>query len=162
VETDQTFVLRQDNLPRTLPQSEHVMPMRMSDLPEVADLDGSVFGVRREKILTAYLADDPDRAFLVRDSAGQITGYLIAQRQNLGAWAALDAASAEALLAAAQRLPFQPTPRALVPAQNRDAVNLLTRCGFAEVRRLQHMQRGSGTVPGKRAMLYGQISLAIG
>jgi ribosomal protein S18 acetylase RimI-like enzyme len=145
-----------------LPPSDYVMPMRMSDLPEVADLDAAIFGVKREKILATYLAEAPERGFLVRDGTGQIAGFLVVQEQNLGPWAAQDVTHAKALLAAAQRISFQTAPRALVPAQNTNAIKLLTRCGFNEVRRQYHMQRGSGGVPGNRAKLYGQISLAIG
>ncbi len=162
IETDQTLVLLRDTATTIASPNERVRRMRESDLPGVAAFDAPIFGVQRGAILRACFAEYSDRAFVAHDDAGQVAGYLIAQEQTLGPWIARDVTYAEALLVAAQSMTYPEGMRALVPVQNQAAMNLLTRCGFTVSRTQHHMQRGEGTVPGNRSMLYGQISLAIG
>lgn len=142
--------------------SERVVPMRTDDLAEVAALDTPIFGANRSVVLAAYLAEYPSRAFVVRDAGGRISGYLFAQIETIGPWVAGDRDSAEALLAAALLLQFEPAPRVLIPGANSSGSALLQRYGFSPQRTLRHMRRGGDGSPTRRELLYGQASFALG
>jgi len=139
-----------------------VTPLRPDDLPALARFDRPIFGADHSAVFASYLADAPERAFLARDRAGAIEGYVFAQTQRLGPWAASRPEDADALLTAALSLPFDDAPVTLVPSVNPDAARLLRRHGFALQRSLSHMRRGGDAPPGRRALLYGQASFAIG
>jgi hypothetical protein len=136
--------------------------MSVGDVEALARFDAPIFGAARPAIFAALLDKSPGRAFIARDADGQISSYLFAQEQTLGPWAARTPADAEALLAAALLLPFQGAPSVLVPGVNADAAKLLMRYGFSPQRSLRRMRRGGDDHPGRRALLYGQASLAIG
>ncbi len=142
--------------------SPRVSSLRAADLPEVARFDAPIFGAARPAVLAAYLADDPARAFVARDDSGAVAGYLIAQEQTLGPWAARTPENAEALLSRALSLPFDEVARALAPSANAEAVRLLQRHGFEGPFMLLRMRRGGTVTPGSPALLYGQGSFAIG
>lgn len=133
-----------------------------SDLTDLAAFDAAIFGASRQRMLASYLADGAGRAFLTRDAAGTIDGYLIGQEHTLGPWMARSPQDAEALLAHALALPFAESLRVLVPAANRDAPRLLERCGFKAQRTLSHMRLGEPRSPVHRALVYGQASFALG
>jgi len=140
-----------------------VSALNMADLPALARFDAPIFGAARPAVLTAYAAADPARAFVVRDDAGELAGYLIAQGQTLGPWGARTPQDAEALLTRALQLPFEGgLTRVIVPPGNTEAMRLLRRHGFGEPFALRHMRRGGTAAPGRPAMLYGQASFAIG
>jgi ribosomal protein S18 acetylase RimI-like enzyme len=162
VEDDGTLVLGRDAgavPPHTAAPAGPLQPM---DLPALARFDAPIFGATREAVLASYLADAPERAFVARDAAGQMTGYLFAQARALGPWVARVSANAEALLATALALPFASAPEVVVPASNALALSLLKRHGFHVTRSLRHMRRGGHAVPSRRTLIYGQASLAIG
>jgi GNAT superfamily N-acetyltransferase len=162
VEDEKTVIFRQDDCtPRSAP-SPRIWPLRPADIPGLTTFDAPLFGAERAAVFSGLLAEAPGRAFLARDADGQVSGYLFAQSQVLGPWAARTPAEAEALVAAALRLPFEGVPGAIVPSSNADAAQLLMRYGFSPQRSLSHMRRGGAGPIGRRAQLYGQTSLAIG
>lgn len=139
-----------------------VAPLRAEDIPAVVAFDAPRFGADRGAVLRSYLASAAGRAFVARDGAGRIAGFLFAQAQTLGPWAAATPAAAERLLARALALPFDAPPQVLVPRANGHAFALLERAGFAEQRSLRHMRRGGAPQPSRRRHIYGQASFALG
>lgn len=158
------FYERAEDAPRLpVPLDRHaVSRLRRKDLPAVVAFDTPRFGAARGDVLASYLADDPDRAFVSRDAAGRVTGFLLAQPQALGPWMAETPEDAEALLARALVLPFDEAPIVIAPESHEHAARLLSRYGFAPQRSLAHMRRGGDPLPARRAHLYGQASFAIG
>jgi GNAT superfamily N-acetyltransferase len=162
VEEEKTVVFRLDDCTLPAHVSECVATIGADDIPALVAFDGPIFGADRTAVFAAHLDEYPGRAFVARDAAGQIDGYLFAQAQTLGPWAARTPDAAEALLAAALTLQFDGAPGAIAPASNPAATPLLLRYGFSPQRTLRHMRRGGAAPPGRRALLYGQSSLAIG
>ncbi len=139
-----------------------VYPLRPADLPTLADFDAPIFGARREKVLAAYLAENPGRAWLARDPSGRIQGYLFAQADRLGPWMAASQQAAGDLLQAALALPFQTGPRVILPERNRLARDLLPQFGFELLDLHLHMRRGGSAQPGLPEQVFGMASFAIG
>jgi hypothetical protein len=162
VEDETTLGFTQDDCALRPEQSERVTRLLAVDIPALAAFDTPIFGGDRAPVFAAALAEAPERAFVARDPAGQISGYLFAQPLVLGPWAARTPADAEALLAAALTLPFDGAIRTLTPGSNADAAKLLMRYGFSPQRLLRRMRRGGTAAAGRRSQLYGQASLAIG
>lgn len=162
VEDEKTLGFTQDDCALRPPHSERVGRLSAEDIRALAAFDAPIFGGERAAVFAAALAEAPERAFVARDPAGQIGGYLFAQPQMLGPWAARTPAAAEALLAAALMLPFDGAIRTLTPSSNADAAKLLMRYGFSPQRLLHRMRRGGAAAAGQRSLLYGQASLAIG
>ena len=162
VEDEKTLGFTQDDCALRPAQSERIGLLNVADIPALTAFDTPIFGGERAAVFAAALAEAPERAFVARDSEGQISGYLFAQPQVLGPWAAHTPADAEALLAAALTLPFEGAIRTLTPGSNADAAKLLMRYGFSPRRILRRMRRGGATAAGRRSRLYGQASLAIG
>jgi GNAT superfamily N-acetyltransferase len=162
VEDEKTLGFTQDDCALRPAQSERVGHLLATDIPALAAFDAPIFGGGRAALFTALLAEAPERAFVARDSHGQISGYLFAQSQVLGPWAAHTPADAEALLAAALTLPFEGIIRTITPGSNADAAKLLLRYGFSPRRMLGRMRCGGAAAAGRRSRLYGQASLAIG
>jgi hypothetical protein len=162
VDDEKTLGFTQDDCTLRPTPSERVVPLRADDIPALTAFDTPIFGANRASVFAAALAEAPERAWLARDAGGQISGYLFAQPQVLGPWAAHTPADAEALLAAALALPFDGAIRTLTPSSNADAAKLLMRFGFSPRRLLHRMRRGGDAPAGQRALLYGQASLAIG
>ena len=160
---DTTVVLRLTQrvcLPHQL--SESVSPLSEADIPAVVAFDTPYFGADRQALLTSYWADDPQRAFIVRDSKRQITGYLFAQPTTLGPWIVNTVEDAERLLVHALSLPFGSEPNVFVSAHNTDALQLLNRYGFNQQRTLSHIRRGNHVQRSRHTTLYGQASLGFG
>ena len=139
-----------------------VRPLTFEDIQALVDFDTPVFGAGRQCLFQVMLRDFPDRAFAVFNSSGNMTGYLFAQAQRLGPWAADSPAEAEALLQAALTLSYQDVPLAIAPETNTQASDLLGRYGFRLTLPNRHMQRGLSTTPGRRTAIYGQTSFAVG
>jgi GNAT superfamily N-acetyltransferase len=142
--------------------TQEVTPLTQDDLPALVAFDAGYFGVPREAVLAMCLRLSADRALLTRDTTGAINGYLIAFEGRIGPWIAATPEAAEALLAQALKLPFSTTPSVFVPAQNRDATELLERSGFGSSRELRHMRYGGEPALQRRERIYGQASFAIG
>ena len=162
VEDEKTLGFVLDDCALPLQPSNRIGPLRAEDIPTLTEFDEPIFGARRPGVFAMLLDESPARAFVARDADGLIGGYLFAQAQTLGPWAARMPADAEALLVAALRLPFEGAPGALIPGSNPDAAQLLLRYGFSPRRSLRRMRLGGDAHPGRRALLYGQTSLAIG
>jgi GNAT superfamily N-acetyltransferase len=159
---DKVVIYNQDDCALRPRPSELVKPMTQDDLAKLAAYDAPIFGGNRSNVIATYFADFSERAFVSRDLAGNITGYLIAQDSRIGPWVASDPSSAEQLLAAALTLPFVGAPQVLLPALNRSGSTLLMRYGFSPQRMLRHMRLGGDATPTQRTLLYGQASFAIG
>ncbi len=162
VDEGQTLAFVLDDCALPPPASERVVALGPADIPAVAAFDASIFGAGRAAVFHALLAAAPKRAFVARGADGQIDGYLFAQSQTIGPWAARTAADAEALLVAALPLAYDGAPGAIVPSANSAATALLMRYGFSPRGSLRHMRLGGVEPVGRRDLLYGQTSLAIG
>jgi hypothetical protein len=139
-----------------------VYPMRKEEIPAAADSDVLVFGARRERLFELLFADFPQRAFIAYDRAGRVTGFLFAQSQKIGPWSADTPDAALALLARALELEYEVAPRVITPEENTEAVQLLTRAGFALRHPHLHMCKGGTGLPGRRERIYGQASYGVG
>jgi GNAT superfamily N-acetyltransferase len=157
-----TALFRRDIPDPTSAIPDGVTPMRQSDVAQVASFDAPLFGANRVNVLESMLSLAPDRAFLVRDRSGNLTGYLFAQAQRLGPWMATTPGAANNLLTAALTLPFDESPGVLVPSANLSATPLLEARGFTLQRALRHMYLGPAAPLQDRARVYGQTSFAIG
>jgi GNAT superfamily N-acetyltransferase len=162
VDDERTVSFMQDDCARWPPISERVSHLQASDISAVAAFDTPIFGANRAAVFEILLSEAPERAFVARDVAGQICGYLFAQLATLGPWAARTVGDAEALLGAALQLTYQAGPYVLAPSSNANAGSLLLRYGFSPNRSLRHMRLGGEGPIGQRALLYGLASFAIG
>lgn len=131
-----------------------------TELPGLVRFDAHYFGAERHTVLETYFADYPKRLLVARGEQGHIIGYVLAQDSSLGPWVASSVGVAEDLLRAALRMPFENALRLRIPAENEDAVVLVKRAGFQQVRSLRHMQFGE--VDLDRSEIYALASLAIG
>jgi ribosomal protein S18 acetylase RimI-like enzyme len=165
IEDDQTAVYRREReetvVAAEAPGAE-VRPFTPHELLAVAAFDATRFGAARMDVFTALLDRYPARSLVARDASGAVTGYLIAQPATLGPWSAATPEGAAALLAHALMLPFAAPPGVIVSALNRDAAELLESAGFALRGTRHHMRRGGEPLLHRRALIYGQASLAIG
>jgi GNAT superfamily N-acetyltransferase len=139
-----------------------IEPLRMDNLAALVAFDTPLFGADRSRVFASYLADFPDRAFMMCDASGQITGYVIAQPQRIGPWMACTPQVAEALLTKALSLPYAISARVIIPAENTSGIAMLERHGFVQTRVLRHMRRGGTQQPRNRSVLYGQTTFALG
>lgn len=148
--------------PRQYPPASGVQPLTPADLPAITAFDAPIFGAARQPVFELLLREEPARAFVLRDEAGACAGFLFAQSDKLGPWAAATPAAAEALLTTALALRYTAGPYVLAPGNNPHITPLLARHGFVAVRALRHMYRGGDHSPGQPALLYGRASFAIG
>jgi predicted N-acetyltransferase YhbS len=133
-----------------------------SDLEAVIAFDTPIFGANRAVVVRSYLQQYPERAFVTHDQAGQLSGYLIAQPQNIGPWVAQTPADAQRLLHAALTLPYDNLPGVIVPPGNPTAAAaLFARFGFERQRTVTHMWRGAPD-PRDCSRMYGQASFMLG
>jgi hypothetical protein len=111
---------------------------------------------------TRYFDWLTNRVFIAHDDMGQLSGYLFAQTHSIGPWAARRPQDAEALLAAALALTYEAPSVVRVPSSNLAVTELLQRNGFEIIETLAHMRRGGDKMPGKRTLIYGLTSFALG
>jgi ribosomal protein S18 acetylase RimI-like enzyme len=131
------------------------------DLDALLEFDTPIFGAHRKKVLEVFLQDFPERTLLSKNRQGNITGFLLAQSSTLGPWLTTSPQSAERLLNAALALPFEKPPRALLPAANKEGLELLLQHGFTVLQTLRHMVKGE--IPKQqRHLIYGQASYSLG
>lgn len=163
VDDEQTIAfVRGDHVQQPELQSAHVGTLAAADLPAVVAFDAPIFGAARAAVLGQLYAEAPARALVMRDQAGQISGYLFAQPRTIGPWAARTPAEAEALLGAALALAYDQGPSVMAPGANPHIAGLLQRYGFSPSRALRHMRLGGDGPVGRRGQLYGLASFAIG
>jgi hypothetical protein len=131
---------------------------------DILRLDLACWGDNRDRVLAAYISDDPAAAFIARDSKGEARGYAILQREAaiLGPLAALDVASASALLEEALAAAGASRLTAYIPEANLEAARLFEAEGFARARTLTHMRLGSALDPRRRRLVYAQVNFALG
>ena len=137
-------------------------PLCQQNISAIAQFDAPFFGADRTSVLQLFLAIYAERAFLTRAVDNQITGYLIAQSNTLGAWISTNRQDAETLLRQALTLPFQKQTTVLTPVNNEVAFSLLKHYGFTDVRTLRHMRRGQPVTSQQREVVYGQVSFGLG
>ncbi|KPK26807.1 MAG: hypothetical protein AMK69_11460 [Nitrospira bacterium SG8_3] len=142
--------------------SQHVRRLRIADIQALVEFDTPIFGASRADLFRALLTDFPGRAFAVYDKSGHMDGYLFAQSQRLGPWAARNPQGAGTLLQAALTLPYDGPPLAIAPKLNLAAADLFEHFGFQLKHSNRHMQQGGSTLPGQRNFIYGQTSFGIG
>ena len=159
---DETLTFQRDTAFTAQDCPTGVQQLSAADLAELIALDTPVFGTNRGKVLQVLLRVFPERAYMLRDEMGQIAGYFFAQKRRIGPWVMRDASAAEALLRIALELPYEETVSVIVPAVNLEAIELLQRYGFKQLRSNRHMGRGQGEPPGQRQMIYAQTSLSVG
>lgn len=162
VDVAPSAVVARAAVPTPAPLPAGVERLTPADLDALVACDAPIFGAERRALLAQLLATLPGRVLATQDVAGVLTGYLVAQVEVIGPWAAQMPAVAELLLRAALTCPFTAPPRVLVPAGNADALNLLAPHGFRVLWPLRHMQRGSPVRPGDRTLLYGHLSFGLG
>jgi GNAT superfamily N-acetyltransferase len=164
VDDDRALLFRRDEqgtpVVATAP-STRLAGLEVADMAEVVSFDAPIYGAPRAAMLGSYVREYAGRAFVARDAAGQVAGYLIAREAAVGPWAARSPTDAAVLLAGALELPFEAAPTAIVPASNEAAAQLVEAHGFRLQRALRHMRRGI-PLAGRRALLYGQASFAVG
>ena len=163
VEREKSLVFYHHNAIKKNPSSfEQIGILHSCDLTDLAAFDRRLFGADRRTVFATLLRELPNRAFIARNQAGQIVGYLFAQSQKLGPWAAGTPTIAEALLLKVLLLSFDGTLRVLVPGANSTAEKLLLRYGFKRQRTLCHMRRGGNAISNSRALIYGMTNFALG
>ena len=136
--------------------------VHQGDTPAIVQFDIPFFGTDRTSVLQLFLSIYTGRAFFTRGVDNQITGYIIAQKNALGAWVASKQQDAEVLLRQALTLPFQQHITVLASTTNTEASSLLEHYGFTCIRTLRHMRRGQPAALRRRDAIYGQISFALG
>jgi ribosomal protein S18 acetylase RimI-like enzyme len=142
--------------------TSNIQAIANRDLDEIVKWDQGIFGANRKKVFQALLDMYPQRAFLQRDTDGQLSGYIFAQKNRIGPWVMLQRCNAGELLLTALALPYEGTISIVVPAVNQEAVILLQQYGFEQVRNNQRMGRHTENIPGQRELIYAQTSLAVG
>jgi GNAT superfamily N-acetyltransferase len=147
-----------------LPDGGSLLVMKETDIPDLVAFDSPYFGAPRPAIFASYLDDCQQRAFVVHDEAGRITGYLFVQAGGrLGPWVADTSDDAEKLFMYALQLPVVGHEYSVqVPSANNEAHQLLLRYGFQQRRMLQHMRLGDPVQNRDRTKLYGQASFGLG
>lgn len=158
----ESLLFLHDNI-TALKQPPQVQLIANRDLDELAEWDATFFGANRHKVLQVMLKTYPERAFMLKDKAGRVTGYLFAQKNRIGPWIVRRPNDAELLLRAALSVPYEEKVAVVIPEVNQEAVDLLGRYGF-EQRRPDHchMIRGLGEHPGQRRRIHAQTSFAVG
>jgi hypothetical protein len=159
---EEVYILQRQTGKLTFQYPAEVHPLSLQNLDLITASDKRAFGADRSGLLQALLEKYPQRAFLLNDGQGGVSGYLIAQEKRIGPWVVENAATAEVLLKAALSLPFEGKFSVVVPGENMDALALLQRYGFATVRVNRHMARGSDQPASQREKIFAQASLSFG
>lgn len=162
VQEDQAWLFEHPHYTPAQDCPGNVHHLQPQDIQSVAALDTPIFGADRTSVLHVLQADLAGRAFIARDEAGQVTGYVFAQARRLGPWVAKRPQDAQGLLQAAMSLPFESAPIVIAPEMNAAAKELLEHCGFQAVRSCRHMRRGGLRILSRRALIYGQTSFGLG
>ena len=131
------------------PFPRRAVPIRRTDLQEVAAFDRAATGLDRGRVLEALYADRPDRAFLVRRGEA-VRGFLLGRPGNprgvIGPCVAdpEDPGPARDLVTTYLGAFPEERFRMCVPARSGLAVELLEDLGFERVRPSTRMYRGHG------------------
>lgn len=156
----------QEKAPLTgpFPGALSVQPFQECDLREIIAFDAQGYGAPRDRVIEAFIKDDPAMVSVARDGDGVIQGYLIVQAafHTAGPWLAADPGAARALFLDALARHDALIEGIMVPGSNFHAAEILRSQGFAPVRTLAHMRLGSPLPSSRRQMVYGQINFALG
>jgi GNAT superfamily N-acetyltransferase len=148
------------------PQSQETVPgvslLAREELAALAAFDAPAFGASRLAILSDYLALNPQRFLVSRDTRGQLAGFLVARETMLGPWHAASVDAAELLLQQALRLPDAHNLMVSFSETNLAALALLARYGGEIVALLAHMRRGQPLQRDPEQRLYGIASFMLG
>lgn len=129
-------------------------------LADVAAYDAARFGGDRTPALALALEQRPGRGIVARRH-GEVVGYTIAHDPSLAPLVADDDDALRALVVTAATLPFSGPVRVSVPPESTHLATL-TALGFGVDRELRNMRLGISTLPGRRELLAGQLSLGEG
>jgi ribosomal protein S18 acetylase RimI-like enzyme len=157
---------RQERL--TLPplprEAVAIRPYQERDLPEIIALDAHGYGAPRDRVIEAFITDDPGLASVARGRDGALQGYLIVQPEfhELGPWLAATPDAARALFVDAIARHGALIESVIAPDANHHAAEILRSSGFAPTRTLAHMRLGAPLPSSRRQTIYGQINLALG
>lgn len=149
-------------VPLSQPATRRVSVLRMQDMEELTAFDAHYFGAGRAAVFAALAREYEERAFIIRNVRGRISGYIFAQARSLGPWVAETPEDAETLLLSALQLPFEGSPMVNLATAHEQGNALLRHYGFVVLRNLPHMRRGEPALLRKRTMIYGQTSFALG
>jgi GNAT superfamily N-acetyltransferase len=151
-------------LPVPIPDSAVVQPFQESDLRDIIAFDAQGYGAPRDRIIEAFIRDDPTLVNVARDRAGALQGYLIIQTEShtAGPWLATTPEAARVLFLYSLAHHGSRIEGTMTPGANHHAAEILRSQGFAPVRALAHMRLGAPLPPSRRQMVYGQINLALG
>lgn len=151
-------------VPRALPDAVVIQPYQESDLCEIIAFDARDYGAPRDRIIAAFIMDDPALVSVARDHDGAIQGYLIVQAalQTMGPWLAATPNAARALLVDALSRHGALIEAVITPDANHNAAVILRALGFAPTRTLAHMPLGAPLPASRRQTVYGQVNLALG
>lgn len=106
-----------------------IYPISVSELMEVVQFDRARFGASRGPLIAAFLRDFPQHAFLAyARGSGALKGYVLARERWTGPLVADDAATARALLAAAEA--SGALPALFLTGQNVEAERLASEAGY--------------------------------
>ena len=124
--------------------------------------DTAAFGASREALLRRLSAEGAP-AFVTRGADGAVDGYalVVPSDGTIGPSAARGEDAVVALLGAALAAAPVDGGRVLVLPESAHAATL-ERLGFVETRRLAHLRRPGGPLPGARQLLVSGVSYAIG
>lgn len=144
-------------------------PLRQEDLGAVVDLDASVFGVARGRVIRRLVADFPHLAW-VDEEQGEIAGFLLAQNDrnnggvtHLGPWMARSPWSAEKLLRTGLSVLIGQEVRVDIPDRNSRATVFAHNHDLHYSRHCVRMHLGRGEPPQEQVHLhYGVAALATG
>jgi len=163
VDSDLTLVLRRNGQQKA-PKGEHALNSALpeGEFPKVVSFDTPHFGADRSRLLRTYFDDDPTRFLVSRDQRGQIDGFLVAQSRVLGPWVSGDPDVAKSLLLSALTFSFEDNPTVFVSASNKEALQLLSLCGFKKLRTQRHMYKGKSIQRDRHTTIYGQATLGFG
>lgn len=141
-----------------------VTPFQPSDLGELIAFDSACYGAPRDRVIAAYIADDPAMVSVARDTSGAMTGYLLVQAHSAigGPWMAADTESASALLMDALNRHPGLVEVVMAPTANHEVGTILRRSFYDPTRSLAHMRLGAPLDPTRRQRVYGQAGLSLG
>lgn len=135
--------------------------LEKASLPVVAAFDAPAFGASRLRVFADFLDRDPQRFFVSKDTAGSLTGLLVAETASIGPWHAVNDETADLLLQQALQLPYTGPLLVSLSANNVGARTLFARYGGQHSDTLPHMRRGLPLQRDPQQRLYGMASLLL-
>ncbi|HEY4332643.1 MAG TPA: GNAT family N-acetyltransferase [Ilumatobacteraceae bacterium] len=132
-----------------------------ADIGAITAYDAAAFGADRGALLRVLLGQFAGRAAVVRDIAGALAGYVVAQHSSIGPLIVDDPATLGELVSFACTQTFTARPRLYMPPESRHRA-ALEALGFEQFRELRHMRLGIDSLPGWTDRITARISLGVG